>query len=60
MNHPKTKLVGAFLLWGLLWFAVGNGHRTESAVQGANRWWTGQVHSQVKAHVELQKKIDSQ
>ena len=57
-DHPKIKLIGAFLLWGLLCFAMGNGHATQAALQGSANWWQQKEHHDVAKVVEHQKAVD--
>lgn len=56
-NDWRVKTIGAFVLWGLVCFAVGNAHVTGSALEGSGRWWQQNEHQAIARHVAGDRKV---
>lgn len=58
LESRRMKTIGAFLLWGLVCFAVGNGHATQTALEGSSQWWQGQESRMLSSHLKADRERD--
>lgn len=60
LDRPKARSWGWAGFACLLSFAAGTTFATKDALDGEGHWWQQYCHQQVKSHVQLQEKLDSQ
>ena len=53
LDSGKTRVFGAVVLALLVGVAIGNGFRTQEALDGSAKWWEAQVNSH--AHDQSRK-----
>lgn len=58
LEKPLARQWGWVVLALFAGFAAGNYHATDDAVKGSARWWQGQVHKDLKAHLTDQQQKD--